>query len=94
MVGERTLVGHTVYSRKGWDENKLDFFRRHIVQLGRTGLFVVYDELVAKEPVKWSYLLHTIEQPMEVTTANDGLRVTGKNNSDGVSVANLSVRKR
>lgn len=83
------LSGTKFTPENGWDENKLDCFRRHIVQLGRTGLFVVYDELVAKEPVKWSYLLHTIEQPMEVTTANDGLRITGKNNSEGVSVANL-----
>ena len=83
------LSGTKFTPENGWDENKLDCFRRHIVQLGRTGLFVVYDELVAKEPVKWSYLLHTIEQPMEVTTANDGLRIAGKNNSDGVSVANL-----
>ncbi|MEB3374701.1 heparinase II/III family protein [Bacteroides sp. CR5/BHMF/2] len=60
------LSGTRFTPEMGWDENKLDFFRRHIVQLGRSGLFVIYDELTGKEPVKWNYLLHTVELPMEV----------------------------
>ena len=52
------LSGTQFTPEKGWDENKLEFFRRHIVQLGRSGLFVVYDELAGKEPVEWNYLLH------------------------------------
>ena len=45
------LSGTQFTPEKGWDENKLEFFRRHVVQLGRSGLFVVYDELAGEEPV-------------------------------------------
>lgn len=83
------LSGTRYIPEMGWDENKLDFFRRHIVQLGRSGLFVVYDELAAKEPVKWNYLLHTVELPMEITGEEGGLRILGKNKADGISVAHL-----
>ena len=87
---ERGRLSGTQYTlEKGWDENKLDFFRRHTVQLGRSGLFVVYDELVAKEPVEWNYLLHTVELPMEVAEEKDGLRILGKNKADGVYIAHL-----
>ena len=83
------LSGTRFTPEMGWDENKLDFFRRHIVQLGRSGLFVIYDELTGKEPVKWNYLLHTVELPMEVVEEGGGLRILGKNKVDGVSVAHL-----
>ena len=74
----------------GWDENKLDFFRRHIVQLGRSGLFVIYDELEAKEAVEWNYLLHTIDQPMDINEVDGkSLQIAGKNNVGGISVAHL-----
>ncbi|EJW89347.1 Heparinase II/III-like protein [gut metagenome] len=87
---ERGRLSGTEYTpEKGWDVNRLSFFRRHLVQLGRTGLFVVYDELEGKEEVKWDYLLHTLEQPMKVTPDQGGLRVIGKNNSKGISVAHL-----
>lgn len=87
---ERGRLSGTEYTpEKGWDANKLDFFRRHIVQLGHSGLFVVYDELIGKEPVSWNYLLHTVELPMEITDAQGGLRILGKNKADGVSVAHL-----
>lgn len=52
-------------------------------------MFVVYDELVGKEPVEWNYLLHTVELPMEVAEEKDGLRILGKNKADGVSIAHL-----
>lgn len=83
------LSGTQFTPEKGWDENKLEFFRRHIVQLGRSGLFVVYDELAGKEPVKWNYLLHTVELPMEVVKEEGGLRILGKNKADGISIAHL-----
>lgn len=87
---ERGRLSDTRFTpENGWDENKLDFFRRHIVQLGRSGLFIVYDELVGLEPVKWNYLLHTSELPMEVAEEQDGWRVVGKNKAGGVSVAHL-----
>ena len=88
-LGRGRLSGTQYTPEEGWDENKLDFFRRHIVQLGRSGLFVVYDELVGKEPVEWNYLLHTVELPMEVAEEKDGLRILGKNKADGVSIAHL-----
>lgn len=87
---ERARLSGTQFTpEKGWDENKLDFFRRHIIQLGSSGLFVVYDELVAKEQVRWNYLLHTVEYPMKVSETESGLRIFGKNKADGVSVAHL-----
>ncbi|MEG0454385.1 MAG: heparinase, partial [Bacteroides sp.] len=64
--------------------------RRHIIQLGTTGVCVIYDELEGTEPVTWSYLLHTTSQPMEVNTlAPDAVVVTGHNNIGGTSVAHL-----
>lgn len=87
---ERGRLSGTQYTpENGWDENKLDLFRRHIVQLGRTGLFVVYDELEAAEPVEWNYLLHTVELPMEISGKGNALRIAGKNKAGGVSVAHL-----
>lgn len=87
---ERARLSGTQFTpEKGWDENKLDLFRRHIVQLGHSGLFVVYDELKGKEPVSWNYLLHTVELPMDVCEEAGGLRVSGKNKADGISVAHL-----
>lgn len=88
---ERARLSDIQFSTEnGWDENKLQLFRRHILQLGRSGLFVVYDELEGKEPVSWNYLLHTTEQPMEIEEENaGGLRITGKNDAGGISVAHL-----
>ena len=74
---------------KGWDENKLNMFRRHIIQLGSTGVFVIYDELEGKEAVTWSYLLHTVELPMEIQELTDEVKVTGRNKAGGISVAHL-----
>lgn len=73
----------------GWDKNKLKTFRRHIVELGKTGYTFIYDELEATEPVAWSYLLHTVTNPMSVNKAENGpvhIQATSKN---GVSDAYL-----
>lgn len=43
------LSGTQYTPEKGWDENKLEMFRRHIIQLGHTGVYVIYDELEGKE---------------------------------------------
>ena len=64
-------------------------FRRHIIQLGNTGVYVIYDELEGKEAVTWSYLLHTVELPMEMQELPDEVKVTGKNKDGGISVAHL-----
>ena len=72
----------------GWDDVKLKTFRRHIVELGKTGFTFIYDELEAEEPVTWSYLLHTVTNPMNVNMVNGFVHVqaTSKN---GISDAYL-----
>ena len=72
----------------GWDDVKLKTFRRHIVELGKTGFTFIYDELEAEEPVTWSYLLHTVTNPMNVKKVNELVHVqaTSKN---GISDAYL-----
>lgn len=62
--GELSDVHYT--PENGWDENKVKTFRRHIVNLGKTGYIFIYDELEATEPVNWNYLLHTTANPMTV----------------------------
>ena len=88
---ERARLSGTQFTpENGWDKNKLKGFRRHLIQLGKTGVYVIYDELTGTEPVTWSYLLHTTSQPMEVNTlAADAVVVTGRNNAGGTSVAHL-----
>lgn len=88
---KRGELSDTQYTpEKGWDENKVNLFRRHIIQLGTSGIYVIYDELEGKEPVSWSYLLHTTELPMEINESTDnGVVITGKNSAGGVSVAHL-----
>lgn len=78
------------YSPKnGWDENKLKTFRRHIVELGKTGYTFIYDELEATEPVAWSYLLHTVVNPMSVTKTEKGPVHIQATNKNGISDAYL-----
>lgn len=88
---ERARLSGTKYTpENGWDENKVSMFRRHIIQLGGTGLYVIYDELEGTEPVAWSYLLHTTTFPMDVKRQSpEAVIVTGRNSVDGVSVAHL-----
>ena len=50
---------------------------------------MIYDELEGKEAVTWSYLLHTVELPMEIQELTDEVKVIGKNKAGGVSVAHL-----
>ncbi len=88
---ERARLSGTKFTpENGWDENKLNMFRRHVIQLGKTGVYVIYDELEGKEPVTWSYLLHTTSFPMDVKRQSpDAITITGHNAVDGVSVAHL-----
>lgn len=88
---KRAQLSETAFTpENGWDENKVDFFRRHIIQLGDTGIYVIYDELEGKEAVSWSYLLHTTEFPMTVRRASaTSLIVEGRNSAHGVSKAHL-----
>lgn len=64
-------VRSALYPENGWDENHVKTFRRHIVNLGKTGLIFIYDELVADEPVNWNYLLHTTANPMTVNKSDN-----------------------
>ncbi|MEG1587490.1 MAG: DUF4962 domain-containing protein, partial [Bacteroidales bacterium] len=87
------LSGTQFTPENGWDEDKLKTFRRHVVQLGNTGLYAIYDELEATEAVTYSYLLHTTEFPMELKETQlvnnqKGFIITGKNKT-GVAKAHL-----
>lgn len=88
---ERARLSGTKFTpENGWNENKVSMFRRHVIQLGGTGVYVIYDELEGKEPVAWSYLLHTTTLPMDVKRQSpEAVTVTGQNSVGGVSVAHL-----
>ena len=87
---ERARLSGTQFTPEmGWDENKVNMFRRHVVQLGNSGLYVIYDELEGKDDIAWNYLLHTTELPMEVREMSDGLRIIGRNSANAVSVSHL-----
>ena len=72
----------------GWDDTGLKTFRRHIVTLGKSGYSFIYDELEAAEPVTWSYLLHTVTNPMNVDKTKEYVHVQATS-KDGVSDAYL-----
>lgn len=72
----------------GWDEVGLKVFRRHIVELGKTGISFIYDELEAAAPVTWSYMLHTVIQPMRVNQSDKYIHVEGSC-KNGISDAYL-----
>ncbi len=71
----------------GWDDVPLKTYRRHIVELGKTGLTFIYDELEAEAPVTWSYLLHTITNPMKVSKDNKDFVHVQATSKNGVSDA-------
>lgn len=72
----------------GWDKNHLKIFRRHIVELEGAALVFIYDELEADTAVTWSYLLHTIENPMTVKKEKEVTHIRATN-APGVSDAYL-----
>ena len=72
----------------GWDENHLKTFRRHIIHLGNSGMVFIYDELEADEPVTWSYLLHTVFNPMKVDEGQEYVHIQATN-KNGASDAYL-----
>jgi hypothetical protein len=81
------LSGIDFTPENGWDKNTLDVFRRHIIRLGKSGVYVIYDELQAVKSVNWNFLLHTTELPMQIDNSKDYLTVIGSNKSGGKSVA-------
>lgn len=74
----------------GWDDTGLKIFRRHIVTLGKSGYSFIYDELEADKPVTWSYLLHTVTNPMNVDKTKEYVHIQATS-KDGVSDAYLSL---
>ncbi len=83
-----SVAGLDFSPENGWDDTPLKVFRRHIITLGRSGYSFIYDELEADEPATWSYLLHTITNPMEVRKAKDHLEIRATTD-DGISEAYL-----
>ena len=78
--GEQSEVAYT--PENGWDDVPLKTFRRHIVHLGNTGYIFIYDELESSEPADYTFMLHTVAEPMTVD----------QNNSKYVHVQGLSGR--
>ena len=86
---ERARLSGTKYiPENGWDENKVNVFRRHVIQLGTSGLYVLYDELEGKEPVGWGFMLHTTQYPMDIKEQKEHIVVKGYNDV-GVSTAHI-----
>lgn len=85
--GKQSGVDYT--PENGWDDVPLKTFRRHIVNLGKTGYIFIYDELEATEPITWSYLLHTVANPMDVDKANNQFVHIRATNDGGASDAYL-----
>ena len=87
---ERGKAANLEYTpENGWDEVGLKTYRRHIVELGKTGLTFIYDELEAEQPVTWSYLLHTVTNPMNVDKSCSKWVHVQATSKDGVSDAYL-----
>lgn len=86
---ERGKVSEVEYTPEtGWDDVPLTKYRRHIVHLGNTGYLFVYDELEASEPADFTFMLHTIAQPMTVDTQNPRfVHVQGVSGRGGASDA-------
>lgn len=72
----------------GWDENHVKTFRRHMVNLGNSGLIFIYDELEGDRPIVWNYLLHTVAEPIQAKQEKDFVHVKATH-GDGVSDAYL-----
>ena len=84
--GEQSDVHYT--PENGWDDVPLTKFRRHIVNLGNTGYIFIYDELEASEPADYTFMLHTVTQPMSVDkTDKRYIHVQGLSGRGGASDA-------
>ncbi len=88
-ISRAEIAGSEFTPANGWDKNKVKLFRRSIVQLGKSGLYVIYDELEATENVSWQYLLHTIQSKMNYKVEGKKAEITGENIKNGT--ANVSL---
>lgn len=76
----RAKLTHIEFTPKtGWDKNHVKTYRRHIVDLGDSGLIFVYDELEADKPVAWNYMLHSVTAPITFGKQNKTLHVQTTN---------------
>lgn len=86
---ERARLSDIEFNEKnGWGKNRINTFRRHVVQLGNEGLVLIYDELEGKQPVSWTYQLHTREKEMKVEGTDTRFTITGYNRK-GLSEAHV-----
>ncbi len=78
---ERARLSEVELSPKtGWDtKNHVTTYRRHIVNMGKTGLIFIYDELEADSAITWSYLLHSVLKPLGVDEARDYVHIEATN---------------
>lgn len=78
---ERAKLSEVELSPKtGWDtKNHVTTYRRHIVNMGKTGLIFIYDELEADSAITWSYLLHSVLKPLGVDEARDYVHIEATN---------------
>lgn len=84
--GEQSEVAYT--PENGWDDVPLTTFRRHIVNLGKSGYIFIYDELEASEPADYTFMLHTVNKPMTVDKSNSKfVHVQGISGRGGASDA-------
>ena len=84
--GKQAEVPYT--PENGWDDVPLTKFRRHIVNLGKTGYIFIYDELEASEPADYTFMLHTIAEPMTVDKSDSRfVHVQGLSGRGGASDA-------
>ncbi len=85
---DRAAAAELEYSpENGWDDTPLKLFRRHVVELGRSGYTFVYDELEADEPAEWSYLLHSVRRPIDFERCGAGCLHARTENDFGASEA-------
>lgn len=59
------------------------------MELGKTGLTFIYDRIGSEQPVTWSYLLHTVTNPMNVDKSNPDWVHVQATNKEGISDAYL-----
>lgn len=77
---DRAAAADVEYTpENGWDDTPLRLFRRHLVELGRSGYTFIYDELEADEPAEWSYLLHSVLRPIDCEQRGGCLHVRTEN---------------
>ncbi len=86
--GKESGVSYT--PENGWDDVPLTKYRRHIVNLGKSGYIFIYDELESREPADYTFMLHTVAEPMTVESDNPRfVHVQGLSGRGGASDAYL-----